>query len=36
MLTKGRVLIVDDERLNVAIVADSLASSGYEVLLSSS
>lgn len=32
MLTKGRVLIVDDERLNVAIVADSLASSGYEVL----
>ena len=32
MLTKGRVLIVDDERLSVAIVADSLASSGYEVL----
>jgi len=32
MLTKGRVLIVDDERLNVAIVADYLASSGYEVL----
>src|SRR3990172_1347959 len=32
MLTKGKVLIVDDERLNVAIVADSLASSGYEVL----
>ena len=32
MLTKGRVLIVDDERLNVTIVADSLASSGYEVL----
>ena len=32
MRTKGRVLIVDDERLNVSIVADCLVSSGYEVL----
>lgn len=32
MITKGRILLVDDEQLNVAIVTDWLASSGYEVL----
>lgn len=32
MRTKGRVLIVDDEHLNVSIVSDCLVSSGYEVL----